>query len=737
MSKPKIRHKPTIQIQKEIGQSNLPEVRTSSQNHHFLILCISFVLIVATVVVFWKVRSHEFISFDDNEYVTNNPHVKSGLTLSGAIWAFVAMHSNNWHPLTWLSHMLDCELYGLNPGGHHLTNLLFHIANTLLLFLVLKRMTGALWRSSFVAVLFALHPLHVESVAWIAERKDVLSTFFWMLTMWAYVRYAKRARIDRYLLVILFFVLGLLSKPMLVTLPFVLLLLDYWPLGRLRLGKSRAHDIGSVNSCDSKASALSPIYEKVPFFALAAIAAILTVFAQQKGGTVKTLEFFPLEIRIANALMSYVRYIGKMIWPPPMAILYPYPDHFHIWGIAGASLFLVGVTLLAIRVMRRYPYLVVGWLWYLGTLVPVIGLVQVGMQAMADRYTYVPLVGLFIMVAWGAPDILKGWGYRKIILAVGSGLLLLFFAILTWTQVQLWQNSITLFEHSVRVTPKNFLIHNKLGNILFEKGEMGKAMIHYQEALRINPSFVEAYNNIGNAFFYNGDVQRAIVYYTRALSQAPNYADAHNNLGFALARQGKIAEAIAHYQEALRIKPDFAQARYNLGIALADQGKKEEALAHFGRATGKKNGDADKHNNAGVALARQGKNREAFVQFVKALEIDPSFAEAHCNMGNSLVELGKIDEAIAHYQEALRIRPDYPMARYNLGNALLRQGKVEKAIIQYTEALRGRPDFTEAHFSRGLAYLMIGNRDAAMGEYEVLKKTRPDLANGLSQKMIN
>jgi len=736
MSKPKVRHKPNIQIQKEIGQSNLPEVNTSSRNRHFLTLCISFVLIVATIVVFWQVRNHEFITFDDNEYVTQNPHVKSGLTLPGAIWAFVAFHSNNWHPLTWLSHMMDCELYGLNPGGHHLTNLVFHILNTLLLFLVLKRMTGTLWRSSFVAALFALHPLHVESVAWVAERKDVLSTFFWMLTLWAYVHYCRRPGLGRYLLVFLSFAMGLMSKPMLVTLPFVLLLLDYWPLGRFRLTQSTEPHFRLKNRVDFKSTPFSLILEKIPFIALAAMAATLTVFAQEKGGTVKPLEFFPLESRMANALTSYVIYIGKMIWPPPMAILYPYPDHFHPWGVAGAILFLAGVTLLVIRVRHSYPYLTVGWLWYLGTLIPVIGLVQVGMQAMADRYTYVPFVGLFIMIGWGVPDILKGWRYQKIILTVVSSVFLLVFAILTWSQVQWWKSSITLYEHTVRVTSKNFLIHNKLGNVFFQKGDVEEAVVHYQEALRINPNFVEAYNNIGNAFIYKGDVQHAIDYYRKALSQAPDYADAHNNLGFALTRQGRIAEAITHYQEALRIRPDFAQAQYNLRMASAGRGKDEEAVTRVGQTLVRNSGDADMHNNNGVALARQGKPKEALVEFAKALEIDPNFAEARCNMGNSLVELGKIDEAITHYQEALRIMPDYPMARYNLGNALLRQGKVEKAIIHYTEALRGRPDLAEAHFSRGLAYLMIGNRGAAMEEYEVLKRTRPDLANGLSQKMI-
>jgi tetratricopeptide (TPR) repeat protein len=505
MSKPRVQRKATTQQKKSKG--NLRETKTALLTRHFLALCISLVLIAVTLVVFWQVRNHEFITFDDDQYVTNNPHVKSGLALSGAIWAFRAFYSNNWHPLTWLSHMLDCELYGLNAGEHHLTNLMFHIANTLLLFLFLKRMTGALWRSSFVAALFALHPLHVESVAWVSERKDVLSTFFLMLTMGAYLRYVTIPRLSGYLLVLLWFAMGLLSKPMLVTLPFMLLLLDYWPLGRFRLEELRNNrnvsTQKSLNLSDQRLSVLHLVLEKTPFFALSAVSCILTFFAQQR--IVQSFEYFPFESRIANALVSYVSYIEKMIWPSPMAILYPYPDHFHIWGIAGATLFLVGVTLLVLRAVRSYPYLAVGWLWYLGTLVPLIGLVQVGMQAMADRYTYLPFIGLFIMIAWGVPDILKGWRYQKIILAVSSSLFLLIFAILTWMQVQRWQNSLTLFEHTVHVTAKNFLIHNKLGNALLRQGKIQEAIVHYTEALRGLPNFADAHYSLALAYLMIGN----------------------------------------------------------------------------------------------------------------------------------------------------------------------------------------------------------------------------------------
>jgi tetratricopeptide (TPR) repeat protein len=670
MSKPKVQRKATIQKKK--GKGNLPEAKTASLSRHFLTLCISLVLIAVILAVFWQVRNHEFIKFDDDEYVTNNPHVKSGLTLSGAIWAFVAMHSNNWHPLTWLSHMLDCELYGLNPGGHHLTNLLIHIVNTLLLFLVLKRMTGARWRSSFVAALFALHPLHVESVAWVAERKDVLSTFFWMLTMETYLRYVNYPRFHRYLLVLLCFTMGLMSKPMLVTLPFVLLLLDYWPLGRFRFGQLRSDcnvsTQKSLNLSDQRSSALHLVLEKTPFFVLSAVASILTFVAQQSGGTVKSLKFFPLETRIANALVSYVTYIGKMVWPSRLGFFYPYPDRVPIWQITGAALLLVCVSVLVIHASHRRPYLGMGWLWYLGTLVPVIGLVQVGLQAMADRYTYVPLIGLFIMIAWGIPDILKGWRHRKTVFAVSAGLLLSVLAIVTWAQVQCWQNSIRLYKHTLKVTSKNSLIHYDLGVVMLRQGRYSDAITHLSESLRIEP----------------------------------DDAEAHNNLGIALVRQGKIQEAMVHYAEALRIKPD----------------------------------DAGTHNNLGVALARQGKIQEAMVHYAEALRIKPDFAEAYGNIGNSLAQQGRIEEAIAHYNKCLQINPDFPDIHRNLGICLGERGRIEEAIAHYKEALRIKPNFADAHYSLALAYLMIGNRGAAMEEYEVLKKIHPDLANALSQKMI-
>ena len=580
---------------------------------------------MATLFLFWPVRNSEFINFDDDAYVYDNPQVKAGLTLKGVIWAFTTTHMGNRHPLTWLSHMLDCEFYGLNPGAHHLTSLLFHIANTLLLFWVLKRMTGRLWPSSFVAALFALHPLHVESVAWVAERKDVLSTFFWMLTLWTYVRYTERPGLNRYLLVILFFVLGLLSKPMLVTLPFVLLLLDYWPLGRFSFGR------GGVNPPNPKPSRgrnqgsfpLHLVLEKVPFFVLSAISSVLTFFAQ--GRAVGSLQRYPLETRIGNALVSYLTYIGKMIWPHPLAVFYPHPGMLPIWQVAGAGLLLVCGSILVVRAAGKYPYFLVGWLWYLGTLVPVIGLVQVGSQGMADRYTYVPLIGLFIMVAMGVPDALKAWRHRKIALIVSAGLVLSFFITVARLQVYRWQTSTILFEHTLAVTANNFLIHNNLGTFLEKQGKIQEAAAHYTQALRIKPNYAEAHNNLGNFLDKEGKIEEAAAHYTEALRIKPNYAEAHNNLGLLLARQGKLEEASAHYTQALRIKPNYAEAHNDLGNLLAKEGKLEEASAHY----------------------------------TQALRIKPDYAEAHNNLGVLLAKEGKIEEASAHYTQALRIKPDY------------------------------------------------------------------------------
>ncbi|MGD8313734.1 MAG: tetratricopeptide repeat protein, partial [Syntrophobacterales bacterium] len=585
------------------------------------------VLIFVTLVVFHQLPSHDFINLDDDILVYENPHVHAGLNKEGIAWAFTTFEAYNYHPLTWLSHMLDCELFGLRPGMHHLTNLLFHLMNTALLLFVLRRMTGALWRSGFVAALFALHPLHVESVAWVAERKDLLSAFFWFLSIWAYARYTERPGLNRYLPVLLFFSLGLLAKPMVVTLPFVLLLLDFWPLGRTQF-----HQAGTDNRpLQQKVSVFRLVWEKIPLFALAAISIVVTFAAQQQGGALKSLEAFPLTTRIANALISYLSYIGKMIWPHNLAVYYPHSGSIPVWQAAGAGLTLICVTVLVIWTARKRPYLAVGWLWYLGTLVPVIGLVQVGSQAMADRYTYLPLVGLFIALAWGVPCLFAGWRHRQSMLAILATIVLVSFTVCTWLQLRHWQNSITLFQHTLQVTTNNHFAHNNLGVALAQDGRLNEAISHYSEALRLKPGAFEVHNNLANALAAQGSVDEAIQHYFEALRLEPDYDKAHNNLGNVLAGTGRGEEAIIHYSEAIKINPDYAGAHYNLANALAAQGSVDEAIQHY----------------------------------FEALRILPDWAGAHNNLGVSLEKSGKLKEAIAHYHEALRIRPDYAKARNN------------------------------------------------------------------------
>jgi Tfp pilus assembly protein PilF len=608
---------------------------------------ICLLLVLATVIVYWQVRNHEFISLDDSEYVTENRHVQNGLTLNGVIWAFTATHVANWHPLTWLSHMMDCQLYGLNPKGHHFTNVFLHLLNTLLLFSILQRMTGALWRSGLVAALFALHPLHVESVAWVAERKDVLSTLFWLLTMWGYIWYVERPRLTRYLLTLLAFALGLMIKPMLVTLPCVLLLLDYWPLKRFQLSQSGGDTPATTGTFqEQRAPFLRLLLEKTPFFALTATSSMVTFLVQRSGGAVSAFDVYPVKIRIANTLVSYVSYIGHMVWPRGLAVFYPHPGmSLPGWHAVGASLLLACISIAVIRAARRHPYLAVGWFWYLGTLVPVIGLVQVGAQAMADRYTYVPLIGLFVMIAWSIPDFFTGNHYRKIVLSMAVGTVLLALTVCSWLQVQHWKNNLTLFKHALKVTAKNYVAHDSLGNALTQQGKVEEAIDHYNQALKIKPNSAKFHNNLGVALFEQRRVKEAMSHYAVALRLDADYAETYNNFGVAWFTVGKFDKAIAQYREALRLDPNFAKAHNNLGNVLVEKGRFDEAIIHYSKALALKALYPEAHNNLGVALAQEGKLTEAIVQFKEALRIKPDYAQANANLDLALSMVGKAEES--------------------------------------------------------------------------------------------
>jgi Flp pilus assembly protein TadD len=538
-----------------------------------ILICVALTL--TTVAVFYQVHGFTFISYDDNVYVYDNPNIQSGFTADSIKWAFAAGRSGNWLPLTWLSYMLDWELWGSNSAGYHITNLIFHIANTLLLFIVLVQMTKALWQSVFVAALFALHPLHVESVAWIAERKDVLSTFFWMLTMWAYLRFVSRPNRANYLLVILFFALGLMSKPMVVTLPFVLLLLDYWPLGRIPDKQAGSRSV----------IARRLIYEKVPLFILSAASCVVALLAQRGGQAVMPTALVPAKILIANALVSYAAYIGKMFWPSRLAVFYPYPVwSLTVWSGVAPLLLLLAISAVVILHAGRRRYLLTGWLWYLGTLLPVIGLVQVGSQSMADRYTYVPLVGLFIIIAWGSPDLLGKLRYKRVALGVCGLSAAAALSICTHFQLRYWQNNVTLFQHAAEVTQKNHIAHLHLAEALYRRGRLPQAVQEFKKFVTIIPDDPNVLNKLGATLLQEGKLDEGSVWLEKALQIDPNYADAHANLGYALRLQGNLDGALVQLEEAVRLNPELPAPHFHLGHVLARMGRTKQAVAQFEEA---------------------------------------------------------------------------------------------------------------------------------------------------------
>ncbi len=644
------------------------------KNRSFLI-CI--LLVVVTSAVYWPVHSYEFVRYDDDTYVTNNRQAKSGLSWEGIRWAFTTGHASNWHPLTWLSHMRDYQLFGSNAGAHHTINVLFHIANTLLLFVVLARMTGRLWASGFVAAVFGLHPLHVESVAWVAERKDVLSTFFWLLTMWAYVRYAEKPRPARYLLTLLFFLLGLMAKPMLVTLPLVLLLLDFWPLERMQFRKLGGGDDlqdGDTQNSIGRVSIWRLVVEKVPFFAFAVISSIVTFVVQRKGGAVPTMEALSTRSRVDNAIVSYVSYIVKMIWPSQLGVLYPHPvGGLSTAKVVGCALLLVLVTVCVIFLARWRRFPAVGWFWYVGTLVPVIGLVQVGVQARADRYTYVPLTGLFIIAAWGLPALLGRWRYRKVVLTALACVVLAAATGATSVQLRYWKNSITLFGHTLDVTKGNWLMHSNYAGVLRAAGEREKAIEHFNRALKLKPDSAEVHTNLGNVLSDIGRVDDAIKHYRKAISLEPDFSEGHYNLAVVLAQQDKSDEAIAEYREAWRLDRWNLDALNNLAHLLHKKGETEEAIKLYEKAIALEPGNIIAHGRLGLVLARIKRIDEAIAEFRVVLAARPDDVEMHCNVGLLLERQNKIGEAIRHYRQALEIKPNDARARKRLQSALAKQ----------------------------------------------------------------
>ncbi|HEY2913694.1 MAG TPA: tetratricopeptide repeat protein, partial [Candidatus Angelobacter sp.] len=640
-------------------------------------------LIVITWLVFGQTAGYDFVNFDDDTYVYANPIIASGLTLQGVAHAFSGKHSGNWHPLTTLSHMLDCQLWGLHPGGHHLTNVVLHTIAVILLFLVLQQMTGAIWRSAFVAAVFAIHPLHVESVAWISERKDVLSAVFFMLTLGAYVRYSRSPSIGRYLTMSLLFALGLLSKPMLVTVPFILLLLDYWPLGRFVsvVGTSRCDVPRKLSgqrvptpSCEWPV-VRGLVIEKIPLLALSAAAGVATLWAHEH--SMARLDQSPLPWRISNGLVACLTYIGQMIWPVRLAVFYPQPEGtLPVLEIGLAIVLLLLASAGAIALRRKHPYLVTGWFWYLLMLLPVIGLVQVGAQAHADRYTYLPQIGLYILLAWAIPDICRasvsganreGMAFhrnalQRRILAVSAGLIILALGWRAYVQTSYWRNGESLWSHAISATSGNFEAHDGLGQFLLDHGRVDEAIDQFQIVFSIAPGDPGARMNLGIALTEKGRIDEAITQLQRVVHDYPTDAKAYHNLGIALQKKGDSQSAIAAYEKALSIRSRYPSAQYSLGMALDDTGRFDEAIAHY----------------------------------QEAVNEEPYFADAYYLLGNDLFRRSRIDDAIAAYERALQSRPVYPEVENNIGLALLQKGRSSEAIAHWQNALAIEPDFVDA-----------------------------------------
>ena len=684
--------------------------------------------------------------------MTENPYVRSGLNANSLAWAFQTSTAGNWHPVTWISHFLDVQFFGVEPGLHHLTNILLHSANVALLFLLLRKMTGAVWRSALVAAFFGWHPAHVESVAWIAERKDVLSAFFWMLTLWAYVRFAEEFKIQNskfkifYALALLFFALGLMSKPMIVTLPLVLLLLDFWPLRRFSLaGMSRPWLVGRAVPCppqDGDATVVplpipdggqgtarptignapatdtwpagpvaspennpsgTPVWpcrplsrllvEKIPFLALSAICCVLTVWAQQRSNAVASVQEISLSHRLIHVFVSYYDYLALLIFPRHLAIFYPYPLHEQTIRAVGGLAALAAISALAFLQLRRRPWLAVGWLWFVGMLVPVIGVVQVGGQAFADRYTYLPFVGLFICAVWAGAELARRIPAVKFLAPVVAAAML---AATAW-QIPIWKNTRTVFEHAVSVTQSNYLALTLLGSLRAEDGDWDGAIPLYQEALRDNQ----------------------------------NYAEAHFFLARADDHQGRTDEAIREYERALRINPSFEQARIFLGLLLASEKQYDRAAAQYEAVLKINPRSAPAHNDLARLLQSQGRLEESVRHYTAALQYDPSLAEAHNNLGILDVQQGRLAEGTTELQEALRLHPRNEETEYNLALALNEQGQWRDALVLWQRLAPARPKDSAAQFQCGRALAGLGKTREAMSQFAAALLLTPDSAEAL------
>ncbi|HEX9148586.1 MAG TPA: tetratricopeptide repeat protein [Thermoanaerobaculia bacterium] len=687
-------------------------------------ILVGLLLGALTLAVFWPLLASEFVFLDDPEYVFENRGVISGLTWPGVRWAFTTGHAANWHPLTWLSHMADVSLFGLKPAGHHATNLLLHTIAAILVFLAFQGLSGSVGRSAWIAALFAVHPAHVESVAWISERKDVLSAVFWFATILAYAVWVRRRGAGRYALLLLLFAAGLMSKPMVVTLPVVLLLLDYWPLGRFA-GNDRLEP--SVRIFGKR------IVEKLPLFLLAMASSVLTFLVQRAGGAVRPLEAYPLGVRLGNAILAYVRYLRVAFWPTDLAVFYPHPGKsITLTLVAAGALLLFAITAAVVAMRRSAPFLLVGWTWFVVTLLPVIGLVQVGNQATADRYTYIPYVGLFLAIAWGGAWIADRFGRGRSVLRAVAIASIMALAVTAALQARVWKDSETLLLHAIRVTRNNDVAQNNLGNYYNTIGRPADALPHLQEALRLRPKDPAVLVNIGHSLFLLKRFDEAAAKFSEALQRDPSDDVAMNNLARVRYLQGDVPESIRLYRAALVAQPDWIDSRKRLVLALLLEEQNAAALLELERVVSRFPKDeesrqlldqlsvyvrdpqdasarrlrgvlAAEHRTLGVALMERKRNGEAATQLDRALALFPDDPLTHLNRGVLFSESHRLDEAAAEFRETLRLDPRSALAHTDLGYVFFLQGLREEAIAQHREALRIQPDFPLARNNLAIA----------------------------------
>jgi len=649
-----------------------------------------FIILAAfTLAVYGQVCGYDFINYDDPAYITENSDIQTGLTKEGFLWAFSTKYFGLWNPLVWLSLMADYELYGLHAGGYHVTNLVLHILSTLLLFWLFHRMTGALWKSAFVAAFFALHPLHVESVAWVSERKDVLSAFFWMLTLCFYVVYTEKQSIQRYLLVVFSFVLALLSKPMVVTLPLIMILLDYWPLKRFE-NQNRLSD-----------TIVWQLKEKLPLIILSAVFSVITIFTQHDSSGV----YFSPVARLANAPVAFMTYLVKTFWPYDLTVFYPFPAEISVWQVITTACLIVIMMSFIIAKAKKRPYLFVGWLWYTIILLPVIGIVQVGNHSMADRYSYLPLIGIGVMLAWGVPTLLRHKTSSKKILLLAAIVFLAFLTLLTGQQCGYWKNSNTLFSHALHTTENNYIAHGSLGIALCKKGQTEEAIGHFNKAIRIRPDYYKPYDSRGVAYDKLGQYGHAIADFSEAIRLNPEYAASYNNRGAVYDKSGRHEIAIEDYNTAVRLKPEYADAYNNRGLVFARLAQNQKAIEDFSKAISLNPFFVDAYNNRAVVYTVLDRYDLAVSDLNKAISTNPDSLKSYINRAAIYAKLNQYEEVARNLTEVIRLQPDNDLFYYNRGFAYAKTGQYNAALNDFNKTLRLKDNHADAYNIRAAVYL--------------------------------